>query len=82
MGGGKAILDSEDGWSVLYEDNGQPSDTSERLALDSRASAAVVVFTNVNSVVRFSHWRDQRLLTSFEFPDERWANAPTSCYPT
>lgn len=62
MDGGKAIFDAEDGWSVLYEDNGLPADTAERLALDPRVTEAVMVFTNVNSVARFSHWREQRLL--------------------
>lgn len=81
MGGGKATFDAEGGWSVLYEDNGLPNETSERLAVDPRASEAVMVFTNVNSVVRFSHWREQRLLTSFEFPDERWGERPDELLP-
>jgi hypothetical protein len=46
---GKAVFDAGDGWTVLYEDNGIPEDSSHLLAHDPPADQVVSVFTNVNS---------------------------------
>lgn len=74
--GGKAAADVEGGWAVLFEQNGLPQDSAEPIAQDARVDEAVMVFTNVNSVMQFSHWRDQRVRVSFEFPEDRWGDEP------
>ena len=49
VGDGKAIFDAGSGWTVLYEDNGIPNDSTFHLATDPDVDEAVLVFTTVNS---------------------------------
>lgn len=76
IGGGKAIFDAGNGWTVLYEDNGIPNDSTYRLARDPQADETVLVFTNVNSVMEFGYWRGGERVVGFEFPDERYGARP------
>jgi hypothetical protein len=73
---GKAIFDAGNGWTVLYEDNGIPHDSTYRLANDPEVDEAVLVFRNVNSVMEFGYWHGGERLVGFEFPDERYGTRP------
>jgi hypothetical protein len=73
---GKAVFDAGGGWTVLYEDNGIPEDSSHVLANDAAADQVLSVFTNVNSVMEFAYWHRGELLVRFEFPDERSGRRP------
>jgi hypothetical protein len=73
---GKAVLDAGGGWTVLYEDNSIPEDSSHVLAHDPAADKVVSVFTNVNSVMEFAYWQRGDLVVRFEFPDERGGHRP------
>jgi hypothetical protein len=76
LSGGKALFDAGDGWSVLYEDNGNPHESTYRIVKDPAVDVAVLVFTNVNSVTEFGYWRSGERVVGFEFPDERYGTGP------
>jgi hypothetical protein len=73
---GKALFDADSGWAVLYEDNGLPHESTYRIAEDPAVDEAVLVFTNVNSVVEFGYWRAGDRLVGFEFPSDRYGSRP------
>ena len=73
---GKALFDAGNGWAVLYEDNGLPHESTYRIAQDPAAAEAVLVFTNVNSVMEFGYWRGGERLVGFEFPPDRYGSQP------
>lgn len=49
---------NQDGWAVLYQDNGYPGQVANRLAAAADVARAVIVFWNVNGVVELSYWED------------------------
>jgi hypothetical protein len=75
-GEGVAVFAADNGWTVIYQDNGFPDQFANALLASSAAEQGVVAFWNVNSVTEFSYWEAGTLVTSFDFPDDRHGSEP------
>jgi hypothetical protein len=58
---GIAIFAADNGWTVIYQDNGFPDQFANSLLAVPAVEQGVVVFWNVNSVTEFSYWEAGRL---------------------
>ncbi len=75
-GEGIAVFDTDNGWTVIYQDNGFPDQFASSLLAMSTVEQGVVVFWNVNSLTEFSYWERGQLVSSFDFPDQRHGSDP------
>jgi hypothetical protein len=73
---GIVFFAAENGWTVIYQDNGFPDQFANSLLATSTLEQGVVVFWNVNALTEFSYWEAGRLVTSFDFPDQRHGSEP------
>lgn len=71
-----AMFEADNGWTVVYQDNGYPEQYATELARSLRPGQAVLVYWNVNAHTQFSYWEDGNCIVRFEFPDERFGTEP------
>ena len=71
-----AIFGADNGWTVVYQDNGYPEQYAAALARSLSPGRAVLVYWNVNARTEFSYWEDGNCVVRFQFPDERFGAEP------
>jgi hypothetical protein len=73
---GIAVFDTDNGWTIIYQDNGFPDQFANSLLAMSTVEQGVVVFWNVNALTEFSYWEQGQLVSSYDFPDQRHGSDP------